>query len=67
MVKLGLILTKQSEVALFSNTFSKTTIVPDFTITHLCGGDAHACMGGGTVNITNSLSHLPGWPQISIL
>ena len=36
MVKNWLKLTKQSEVAIFRNIFSKTTMLPDFTLTHLC-------------------------------
>ena len=33
--KIGLKLTKLSEVASFRNIFSKTAILPDFTLTHL--------------------------------
>ena len=36
IVKIELKLMKQSEVALFINIFSKTTLLPDFTLTHLC-------------------------------
>ena len=32
MMKIGLKLTKHSEVALFRNIFNKTTILPDFTL-----------------------------------
>ena len=39
MMKIGLKLTKQSKVALFRHIFSKTTILPDFTLTHLCYSD----------------------------
>ena len=36
IVKIGLKLTKESQVALFRNIFSKTTNLPDFTWPHLC-------------------------------
>ena len=35
MMKIGLKLMKQLEVALFENVFSKTTIFSEFTLTHL--------------------------------
>ena len=43
MVKIGLKLTKQSKVALFRNSFSKPTILPDFTLTHLCTCQRMCC------------------------
>ena len=36
MVKIALKLMTQSDVALFRNMFSKTTILPDFTLTYQC-------------------------------